>query len=144
MTRPSNDQYFLEMASLASTKSTCVRRQVGCVLVNSLNHVLATGYNGVPSKFDHCFDEPCEGAKSKPGEGLDLCLAVHAEANALLQCRDVQQIDTVYCTDSPCIHCVKMLLNTSAWRIVFSRPYPHAASQELWTRHGNRFWQPGA
>ena len=108
------DFYFLRMALLVSERGTCVRRKVGCILVNKKNHVLATGYNGNPSGFSHCLDNPCKGANSTSGKDLDKCEAIHAEQNALLQCKDVYDIHTVYCTVSPCIHCVKLLLNTSA------------------------------
>jgi len=126
------DFYFLRMALLVSERGTCVRRKVGCILVNKKNHVLATGYNGNPSGFSHCLDNPCKGANSKSGKDLDKCEAIHAEQNALLQCKDVYDIDTVYCTVSPCIHCVKLLLNTSAKKIVFGEKYIQKDAERLW------------
>lgn len=135
------------MARLVSERSTCARRQVGCVLVDSHRHVLATGYNGVPAGWRHCTDHPCPGAGGASGEQLDLCEAIHAEQNALLQCEDVQTIWTAYCTDSPCITCVKLLLNTACRRIVFIRPYPHGRSETMWTQagrewtHGDKRWE---
>jgi dCMP deaminase len=111
------------------------------VLVSKDNKVLATGYNGVPSNFPHCIDEPCEGAKYMSGLGLDKCEAIHAEQNALLQVSDVNLIETAYCTTAPCIHCLKLLLNTSCHKIVFNQDYPHsAASKALWEKAG-RIWQ---
>jgi len=80
--RPTQDEYFLKMAELVSTRATCARRKVGCVLVNSRKHILATGYNGVASGMPHCIDEPCPGANYPSGEGLDKCEAIHAEQNA--------------------------------------------------------------
>ena len=73
MTRLETDAYFLEIAKTVAQRATCPRRQVGCVLVNSRNHIVATGYNGVPSGFTHCIDVNCEGAKYYSGEGLDIC-----------------------------------------------------------------------
>ena len=139
--RMTKDRYFLDMAQLASMRGTCSRRSVGCVIVNSKGHVLATGYNGVAAGQPHCSTTPCPGAKCKSGEGLDLCQAIHAEQNALLQCRDVYEIDTVYCTDSPCVHCVKLLLNTSCKRIVYIREYPHSASADMWISAGRELVQ---
>ena len=133
------DFYFLRMALLVSERGTCVRRKVGCILVNKKNHVLATGYNGNPSGFSHCLDKPCKGANSTSGKDLDKCEAIHAEQNALLQCKDVYDIDTVYCTVSPCIHCVKLLLNTSAKKIVFGEKYIQKDSERLWGMT-NRDW----
>ena len=79
------DEYFLNMARLTSLRSTCVRIQVGCILVDSNNHVVATGYNGVPKNFQHCLDVPCTGATAPSGTQLNECWAVHAEMNAMLQ-----------------------------------------------------------
>ena len=110
------------MAELVAERSTCRRRKVGCVLVDSNNHVVATGYNGVPTHFPHCLDEPCEGATAPSGESLEKCLAVHAEQNALLQLRS-NDILTAYLTVTPCITCAKMLANSSVKRIVANREY---------------------
>ena len=132
--RPSKDLYFARMAELVSTRATCMRRAVGCVLVNLRGHVLSTGYNGRPSGAPHCnhigdiFDSTkipyaCESAFAKSGDALNGCDAIHAEQNALLQCRDVYAIHTCYTTTSPCITCVKLLLNTSCTRIVYHTPY---------------------
>ena len=142
MRRPPIDDYFLAVAKLVSTRATCARRQVGCVLVDDKNHVLATGYNGVASGLPHCIDVPCSGAHAPSGTGLDLCEAIHAEQNALLQCKNVYEIQTVYCTASPCITCIKLLLNTTCKRIVFIEEYPHGRSKELWEATG-RSWIQG-
>lgn len=137
--RMSVDEYFLRQAILASARGTCARRKVGCVLLNERRHVIATGYNGPASGDPHCIESPCEGARLPSGQGLDLCEAIHAEQNALLQCADVWAIHTAYCSAAPCITCVKLLRNTSCRRIVFATPYPHYQSQSLWTRDG-REW----
>lgn len=136
--RPSADEYFIRMAQLVATRGTCPRRQVGCVIVNRRKHVLATGYNGVHAGAPHCFDNPCPGANLPSGQGLDKCEAIHAEQNALLQCHNVYDIDTVYCTTSPCTHCVKLLLNTSCNRIVFTELYT-LNTGDLWLKNGRRW-----
>lgn len=160
--RPNRDEYFLRMAELVATRSTCLRRNVGCVLVNQRGHVLATGYNGVAAGLPHCNHEQslfrikdnpisysqteaeeylghphaCPGAQSPSGTNLDGCEAIHAEENALLQCRNVHEIDTIYCTTAPCFSCLKKLMNTSGWRIVFLEDYPHSEkSSQLWLRN---------
>lgn len=137
--RPTHNTWLLEIAHVISKRGTCVRRKVGCVLVNSRFHIIGTGYNGRPAGIRNCLDEPCDGANMPSGTGLDLCQAVHAEANALLQCKDVGEIFGCYVTTSPCIHCVKMLMNTSCQAIVFSEPYPSPGAKELWER-SNRIW----
>lgn len=145
--RPSRDEYFTQMARLVSSRGTCIRRQVGCVLVNSRGHVLATGYNGVAAGLPHCrntgnaHDRPCEGAGAPSGAQLDRCEAIHAEQNALLQCHDVYDIETCYTTVSPCITCVKLLMNTGCGRIVFTEPYAHDVDAKvLWTSIPKRSW----
>lgn len=139
--RPSHDDYFLAMATLVATRGTCARRKVGCIFTDKRNHVLATGYNGPPSGFPHCTDVHCGGASSPSGEGLDLCEAVHAEQNALIQCRDAYSIETCYCTASPCVTCVKLLLNTSCRRICFTEEYPHEDAKRLWLVAGRKWEQ---
>ncbi len=136
--RPTRDHVYLRMARILAERSTCARRQVGCILTNKRGHVLATGNNGVPSGWDHCTDTPCPGATLPTTTGLGECVAIHAEANALLQCRRTDEIHTAYCTTAPCIHCVKLLLNTSCQRIVFLEEYDHLAPM-VWAKAG-REW----
>lgn len=150
MMRPNKDQWAQLLALVTSMRGTCLRRQVGCVLVNARGHVLATGYNGVAAGLPHCnehdefcptgYPHACEGAHAPSGQGLDQCEAVHAEQNALLQCKDVYTIDTCYVTASPCVTCTKLLLNTSCRRIVFAEVYPHPEAVALWVRAG-RSWE---
>lgn len=148
--RPSRDEWAMKLALLTAQRATCCRRQVGCVLLNARGHVLATGYNGVAAGLPHCnyhdpyfetgFPHACSGANSPSGTNLDGCQAIHAEQNAMLQCKDVYSIHTCYVTASPCMTCVKLLLNTSCERIVFVEEYPHSAARELWTGAG-RAWE---
>ena len=134
--RPSLDQWGLSLARVVATRGTCARRQVGCVLVDEAGKILATGYNGVASGRPHCINNHCPGAFSPSGQGLDICEAIHAEQNALLQCPDTRRIHTCYTTVSPCMHCVKMLLNTSCRRIVFDRPYSQDEPRKWWLYGG--------
>ena len=157
--RPSVDQWAMRMAVVVASRSTCLRRSVGCVLLDKRNHVLATGYNGVAAGMSHCnhiestpvghkdhwtdagkfiVEHPyaCSGANSPSGTNLDGCEAIHAEQNALIQCRSPHDIFTVYTTSSPCVQCVKMLMNTSARRIVFLEEYPHSRAKDMWTDSG--------
>ena len=139
MTRPSKHTYFLEIASTVAKRSTCARRQVGCVLVDQYDQILATGYNGVAKGLPHCTDEPCSGAGLPSGTGLSLCMAIHGEANALIQCRAINDIVTCYCTASPCVNCIRMLLNTPCYSIVFLEEYPHPESRLLWESQGRKW-----
>jgi len=134
------DWYFLKMALLVAQRGTCARRKVGCILVNEKKHVVATGYNGNPAGQKHCIDQPCKGAIAKSGSDLELCEAIHAEQNALLQCKNVYEINKVYCTVSPCIHCIKLLLNTSAKYIIFSEEYTNQEGKSLWMKTNGLNW----
>ena len=110
--RPSKNDYFLSMLKLVASRSTCIRRAVGAIIVDKDGHVLSTGYNGVPRDFDHCIDLPCAGANDKPGETSN-CLAVHAEQNAILQCTCISNAHTIYCSCVPCFICAKLIANTN-------------------------------
>ena len=125
---------MLDIAHVIAKRSTCRRRAVGCVLVDEMNRILSVGHNGVPPGVQHCTDEPCPGADAPSGHGLDLCEASHAEANALLFCGDTSKIHKVFCTVSPCLACVKLLLMTPAQCIVFEEEYPHELARERWVK----------
>lgn len=135
MTRPSRDLYFTMMSQLVATRATCLRRSVGCILTDIEGRVLATGYNGVARGVRHCNEgHPCAAAHAQSGMSLDGCGAIHAEQNAILQCRDPDRIFTCYVTTSPCVTCVKLLMNTGCRRIIFAERYAHdEASKRLWT-----------
>lgn len=130
-TRESKNQYFLKIAKLVATRATCPRREVGCVIVNKHGHIKATGYNGVPAGYTHCTDTPCGGQNMQSGTGLTFCMATHAEQNALLQCHDVMDIETIYITTAPCIICAKLIGNTSCKKIVYSEEYADQAAMDL-------------
>jgi len=126
--RPSWDEYFLEMASLVAKRSTCLRRSVGAVIVKE-KRILATGYNGAPSGLKHCVEIGCIRQKLKipSGERHELCSALHAEQNALIQaCLHGISVKggTLYATTQPCVICAKMLINAGIKEIVISEGYP--------------------
>ena len=128
--RLETDDYFLSIAHIVAKRSTCRRRRVGCVLVDTQNHIVATGYNGVPSGFTHCLDVACEGASSPSGTDLEKCLAVHAEVNAFLQLTS-EDILTAYLSTTPCFTCAKMLCNSKVIRIVAKEWYPHPEVKKM-------------
>lgn len=137
--RLSADRYFMDIAILVSKRSTCVRRSVGCVVVNELNQIKATGYNGVPRSQPHCIDVPCSGASAASGTKLESCMAIHAEQNALIQCENVNAIHTIYSTTFPCITCAKMIANTSCKRIVYLDEYDHPEAIRILAAAGIKF-----
>lgn len=136
--RPTVDEYFTIMAMHASSRGSCIRRRVGCILTNEYNHVLATGYNGPPAGEPNCTEHPCEGARLPSGTGLNLCKATHAEHNAIKQCKNIFNIETAYVTASPCNMCIDKLFATSCKRIVYLQEYPHSEGRLQWIERGRQ------
>ena len=133
--RPSWDEYFMEITGLVSSRSTCLRRRVGALFVKEKN-ILATGYNGAPSGVPHCPEIGClrERLGIPSGERHEICRGLHAEQNGIIQAaRHGINLSgsTVYITDSPCIICAKMLINVGVRRIVCRRGYPDQLSVEI-------------
>ncbi len=133
--RPSWDEYFMRIAELAATRSTCLRRQVGAVIVKD-KKILTTGYNGAPSGLKHCLDIGCLRDKLKipSGERHELCRATHAEQNAIVQAAlfGVSIKDsTMYSTTQPCILCSKLIINAGIKKIVIKDSYPDPMSMQM-------------
>jgi dCMP deaminase len=140
MSRPSWDEYFMEITHLVAKRSTCLRRQVGAVVVKDKN-ILATGYNGAPSGVSHCLDVGClrERLRIPSGERHELCRGLHAEQNAIIQAAKHGTIidgSTLYCTTMPCIICSKMVINSGIKRIVFEEGYSDQLAEEMISESG--------
>jgi len=131
MSRPSPHEYFMGICAAVSVRGTCSRRKVGCVIVNELGHIIGTGFNGPASGLPHCIDSPCPGARFASGEGLSECQAIHAECNALMQCKNVHEIFTMYVTTKPCVNCFKMIMSTSCKRVIYRDDYPSDETEKL-------------
>ena len=135
MTRPSWDKYFMEMAYFVAKRSTCLRRQVGAVIVKN-KHVLATGYNGSPKGITHCLDGGCLRTKLNipSGQRAELCVALHAEQNAIIQSAyhgiAIEGAE-IYCTTHPCSICAKMLINAGIKKIYYVEGYPDDLGKQL-------------
>jgi dCMP deaminase len=135
MTRPAKDEYFMEIAQVVSKRSTCLRIHVGAVIVKN-GQIISTGYNGAPHGFEHCLDIGCIREKQNIAHGTrhELCRAVHAEQNAIIQAAihgaSIENA-TLYCTHQPCILCTKMLINGMIKRVVYLNEYPDKSSLEF-------------
>jgi dCMP deaminase len=133
--RPAWDDYFMAIANMVRTRSTCLRRQVGAVVVKD-KRILSTGYNGAPRGMKHCSEVGCirEAADVPPGERHELCRGIHAEQNAIVQAAAFGvsiQGSTLYCTHFPCVLCTKMLINAGIRRLVVQEAYPDRLSQDM-------------
>jgi len=125
----------MSISKLVATRSTCLRRKVGAVLVKD-KRIIATGYNGAPTGTRHCKDVGClrEKLKVKSGERHELCRGLHAEQNVIIQAAHygaVTKGTTLYSTHMPCIICSKMLINAGVEKIFFLDGYPDGLADEI-------------
>lgn len=135
MTRPTWDEYFMAVAEQVAGRSTCVRRSCGAVLVKD-KRILATGYNGAPKGLKHCAEVGClrDELGIPSGEKHELCRAIHAEQNAVVQAAKYgTPIDgaSVYCTHQPCVLCAKILINSGCGEIVYRDAYPDTLAEQM-------------
>ena len=121
-------QYFLTITRQVAERSTCNRAKVGAVIVRDKN-IIATGYNGAPAGMPHCTDAGCliYQSKAPDGEIEENCFrTIHAEINAIAQAAkngSSIKVASIYITHTPCIHCLKVLVNTGIKEIFYERPY---------------------
>jgi dCMP deaminase len=140
--RPAWEDYFMEIARVVATRSSCMRRQVGALIVKN-RQILATGYNGVPRGLTHCSDRGClrEQLGIPSGERHELCRGLHAEQNAIVQAAyhgvAIQGAE-LYCTHQPCAVCAKMLVNADIQAVYFAGSYPDELAMEVFHEAGTR------
>jgi len=143
MDRPSWDEYFMGIAKLTAERSTCLRRKVGAVIVID-KHIVATGYNGAPRGIEHCSERGgClrEEMGIPSGERHELCRALHAEQNAIIQAATFgHSIEgaTIYITHQPCIICAKMIINAGIKKVIVSEGYPDDFASDILEEAGLR------
>ncbi|WP_400260234.1 deoxycytidylate deaminase [Candidatus Methanomassiliicoccus intestinalis] len=133
--RPDNDTYFMRMAQLSATRSTCLRRSVGAVIVKE-KRVLTTGYNGAPRGLKHCMETGCVRLENhiESGTRHELCRGVHAEQNAVIQAAyfGVSVKDaSIYITNFPCVLCAKILINAGIREVVYLDDYVDPLSRKI-------------
>ena len=138
--RPTWQQYFMEMAVLASRRSTCLRRQVGAVLVKN-NQILSTGDNGSPKGISHCAEAGCMRLQNSIPSGTmhELCRGVHAEQNAIIQAGlngSSTHGAVLYCTHQPCSICARLIINAEIRTVYISEKYPDKLGEELFREAG--------
>ncbi len=140
--RPAWAEYFIEITEAVAKRSTCLRRQVGAVIVRE-RRILTTGYNGAPSGLAHCADTGClrEREAVPAGQRHEICRGLHAEQNALLQAAlhgvSVEGA-TIYTTTEPCVICSKMLINAGIVEVVYRDEYPDTFARQLREQAGMR------
>ncbi len=135
MKRPTWDEYFMKITMLVAQRSTCLRRMVGATIVKD-KKIVSTGYNGAPKGLKHCLEIGClrEELGIPSGERHELCRGAHAEQNAIIQAAGSgtsMEGATMYCTDSPCSTCTKMIINSGIRRLVLGKRYPDELGEKL-------------
>ena len=140
MDRPDNDTYFMRMAELVATRSTCLRRNVGAVVVKE-KRVLTTGYNGAPKGLRHCAEVGCVRLQNhiESGTRHELCRGVHAEQNAVIQAAYFGvsiKASIIYTTNFPCVMCAKILVNAGIREIVYKDEYVDELSRKVLSESG--------
>lgn len=137
-TREGWDTYYMRIANEVKTRSTCTRRQVGAVAVDTRHRVITTGYNGAPSGMEHCTHDSCVRRRMNipSGQQLDLCKAIHAEGNIVLEAGSRLKESTIYCTNQPCTSCFKLLFGAGVNRIVWQEFYPDPYASTLMLEWG--------
>jgi dCMP deaminase len=131
--RPGADNYFMNVAFMVASRSTCLRRSVGSVIVRG-KQIVSTGYNGAPQLMPHCLDIGCAREGVPSGERSELCRGAHAEQNAInFAARFGISIEgaTVFTTHLPCSWCAKSIINAGIKRVVFLHDYPDPQSKEI-------------
>ena len=120
MDRMNKDQYFMQIVETVALRSTCLRHQIGCVIVDDNSKIVSTGYNGAVRGVEHCLDKGCirDKLNIKSATNIEICEAVHSEQNALIQAGKYSEGSTLYVNCIPCITCSKMLINAGIKRVV--------------------------
>lgn len=135
VSRPGWDTYFMQIAELVATRSTCLRRSVGAVIVKN-KRILATGYNGAPTGVPHCAETGCLRVQRNvpSGQRHELCRGIHAEQNAIIQAAShgvtISGAD-LYCTNLPCSICTKMIINAGLKTIYYKDGYADDLSKQM-------------
>lgn len=133
--RPSWDEYFMTLANQVATRTTCMRRGVGAVIVKE-RRILATGYNGVPAGLAHCAETGClrQQLGVPSGQRHEICRGLHAEQNAIIQAaRYGINIAgaSIYINTQPCVVCAKMIINADIEEIIYQNPYPDELAMSM-------------
>lgn len=132
--RPTWDEYFMGFAILAAERGTCLKAQVGAIIVDPDKRIISTGYNGAPRGIPHCEDVGCSRLGIESGTRHELCRGVHAEQNTVIQAaRQGTSVKdcSVYSTFEPCSICLKILINAGICEVVYMREYPDELSKKL-------------
>ena len=142
MERRDKINYYLDIAQTVSERGTCLRRNFGAIIVKN-DQIISTGYNGAPTGLRHCFETGClrQQLNVPSGQNHELCRALHAEQNALIQAaRYGISVEgaTLYVNTQPCVLCAKMIINAGIVEVVYQNPYPDELAMSMLEESGMR------
>jgi dCMP deaminase len=144
--RPDWDTYFMRITNVVMQRGNCIRRKVGAVIVKD-KRIISTGYNGTPSGITNCFEGGCKRCASDVPSGADLgeCICAHAEENAIVHAalHGVSlKGSVIYCTDSPCLICSRMIIGAGICEVIFQKKYRYTRqAADLFAEAGVKFRQ---
>lgn len=128
MTRPTWDNYFMNIAHVVKTRSNCIKRKVGCIIIDDKEKIiLSTGYNGSPRNMLNCMEGGCIRCNNKDiksGEKLDICICMHAEENAIIYLKDKTKDMKIYITTKPCLTCLIKIVQIGIKNVIYDEEYP--------------------
>ena len=127
--RPDWDTYFMDIAQVVKRRSNCLRRDVAAVIIRD-HRIVSTGYNGTPTGIRNCYEGGCSrcAGDSASGENLGECICAHAEENAIVQAAYYGVAlagARLYCTESPCLICAKMIISAGIREVIYENEYRH-------------------
>lgn len=131
--RPDWDTYFMEITNIVASRSTCVKRHVGAVIVKN-NNILSIGYNGAPSGIQHCTNKTCLRQNAEHGYDYMSCRSSHAEQNAIVQAAKLGVSingSKLYCTTQPCIICARMIINAGIKEVIYTEEFDDDMTLEM-------------
>ena len=136
--RPNWNQYFINIAEVVASRSTCLRHQIGTVIVSDDHQILSTGYNGPPRHVTHCEDRLSGCIRIRDdissGEMQEYCYGLHSEANAIAQAarEGIRLKESIlYCTYKPCSLCARLIINAGIKKVYYVHYYPDELTLDL-------------
>ena len=141
--RISKIEYYMKFAELAAQRSTCLRRSIGAVLIKD-SMIISTGYNGAPKGHPHCIDIGCNRKDVESGTMQELCCAIHAEQNVIIQAafNGISTINSVlYVTHQPCSVCAKSIVQAGIKEVVYNQSYPDINAEKIFEKSNIKFIQ---
>lgn len=125
--RPSWEEYFLQMARVTASRSSCLRAKVGAVIVSPRKKIISTGYNGAPHGVENCIERGvCYRVENKipSGTRYETCRSLHAEQNAIIQAGEEQCVGAtmyLYGHSFVCMLCKRFIVQSGITEVIIKK-----------------------